>query len=133
MPMALIKRRIRVWELPVNWAIVFFGNLAGALCYVAFMGELLCLRRRDRLLTPPPAHYSDLYNTEALISYSKTVSVNKTIEGRGPCLLRGIGCNFLVCTAVWLGTSAREVSSKILSIHFPAMLFVFLGFEHVVV
>jgi formate/nitrite transporter FocA (FNT family) len=38
MPMALMKGRIKVWELPLNWLIVFFGNLAGALCLDAFMG-----------------------------------------------------------------------------------------------
>lgn len=37
-PMALMKGRIKMWELPVNWLIVFFGNLAGALTYVAFLG-----------------------------------------------------------------------------------------------
>jgi formate/nitrite transporter FocA (FNT family) len=42
--MALIKRRIKVWELPLNWLIVFCGNLAGALCYVAFMGMLALTR-----------------------------------------------------------------------------------------
>lgn len=41
--MALLRRRIKTWELPVNWLIVFFGNLAGALCYVAFMGTLIPL------------------------------------------------------------------------------------------
>lgn len=39
MPMALMKGRIKVWELPLNWIIVFFGNLAGALCFTAFMGQ----------------------------------------------------------------------------------------------
>lgn len=68
-----------------------------------------------------------------MIKYSQTVSISKTGEGWGPCVLRGIGCNFLVCTAVWLGAGSRENSSKIMAIHFPAMLFVFLGFEHVVV
>ncbi|GMK57966.1 hypothetical protein CspeluHIS016_0408000 [Cutaneotrichosporon spelunceum] len=116
MPMALIRRRIKFWELPFNWLIVFFGNLAGVLCYIAFM-----------------AHFSELYTAEPLIKYSRAVSVSKTGEGWGPCVLRGIGCNFLVCTAVWLGAGARETSSKILAIHLPAFLFVFLGFEHVVV
>ena len=37
--MTTIKRRTKLWELPVNWLIVFFGNLAGSLCLVAFMGE----------------------------------------------------------------------------------------------
>jgi formate/nitrite transporter FocA (FNT family) len=40
-------------------------------------------------------HYSGLYNTDALITYSKAVAVTKTSEGFGRCLLRGVGCNFL--------------------------------------
>ncbi|RSH84226.1 uncharacterized protein EHS24_005735 [Apiotrichum porosum] len=115
MPMAALRGKIKVWAVLVNWLIVLFGNLAGALCYVAFM-----------------AHYSGLY-TPALQTFSQTVAVAKTSEGWAACVLRSIGCNFLVCTAVWLGASAREVSSKILAIHFPTMLFVFLGFEHVIV
>ncbi|OCF30508.1 hypothetical protein I316_07836 [Kwoniella heveanensis BCC8398] len=114
--MTTLKRRTKLWELPVNWIIVFFGNMAGGLSYVAFL-----------------AHYSKLYNTDALIKYSVSVAVTKTHEGWGPCLLRGIGCNFLVCLAVWLGTGAREIVSKIAALHFPAFMFVFLGFEHVIV
>jgi formate/nitrite transporter FocA (FNT family) len=67
------------------------------------------------------------------MAYSKTVAVSKTSQDWGACVLRGIGCNFLVCTAVWLGAGARELGSKSIGIHLPAMLFVFLGFEHVIV
>lgn len=51
MPMALLKRRIKAWELLINWIVVFFGNLAGALCYVAFMGECKgnCSRSRPNV------------------------------------------------------------------------------------
>lgn len=95
--MALLKRRIRVWELPVNWLIVFFGNLAGALTFVAFLGESYCLRcHSSRIrLADSQAHWSGLYNTPALISFSQTTSVSKTSQNWGQCLLRGVGCNFL--------------------------------------
>lgn len=43
MPMAALRGKIKVWAVLVNWLIVLFGNLAGALCYVAFMGKLGCL------------------------------------------------------------------------------------------
>lgn len=49
----------------------------------------------------------------------------------GVCVLRGIGCNFLVGMGVWLATASREMSSKIIAMYLPAGLFVFLGFEHV--
>ena len=37
--MCCLKRKTKLWELPVNWIIVFFGNLAGALSFVAFLGK----------------------------------------------------------------------------------------------
>jgi formate/nitrite transporter FocA (FNT family) len=76
--MTTVTRKTKAWQFPVNWVIVFFGNLAGMLCYVAFL-----------------AHYSDLYAPEAMQVYSRSVSVSKTSQDWGACLLRGIGCNFL--------------------------------------
>ncbi len=45
-------------------------------------------------------------------------------------LLRGIGCNWLVCLAVWMALASRQVIGKIFAIFFPIMAFVALGFEH---
>jgi formate/nitrite transporter len=46
--------------------------------------------------------------------------------------LRGVGCNWLVCLAVWMSLAATNVSGKILAIFFPIMAFVAMGFDHVV-
>ena len=46
--------------------------------------------------------------------------------------LRGVGCNWLVCLAVWMSLAAKSVSGKILAIFFPIMAFVAMGFDHVV-
>jgi len=43
---------------------------------------------------------------------------------------RGIGCNWLVCLAVWMSLSSRNVIGKIFAIYFPIMAFVASGFEH---
>ncbi len=43
---------------------------------------------------------------------------------------RGIGCNWLVCLAVWMALSSRNVIGKIFAIYFPVMTFVASGFEH---
>jgi formate/nitrite transporter len=45
-------------------------------------------------------------------------------------LLRGIGCNWLVCLAVWMALAARQTVGKVAAIFFPIMGFVALGFEH---
>jgi formate/nitrite transporter FocA (FNT family) len=36
----------------------------------------------------------------------------------------GIGCNWLVCLAVWMAFSAKDIAGKILAIFFPIMAFV---------
>jgi len=50
----------------------------------------------------------------------------------GEAFFRGIGCNWLVCLAVWMALSAKDVAGKILAIFFPIMAFVALGYEHCV-
>ena len=44
----------------------------------------------------------------------------------------GIGCNVLVCLAVWLCMSCRTVADKVLAIIFPITAFVATGMEHCV-
>ena len=49
-----------------------------------------------------------------------------------PALALGIGCNALVCLAVWLAIGGRSVSDKVLAVLFPITAFVTIGFEHCV-
>src|SRR5918998_2370576 len=46
--------------------------------------------------------------------------------------LRALGCNWLVCLAVWVAMTATDTGGKILGIFFPIMAFVAIGFDHVV-
>jgi formate/nitrite transporter FocA (FNT family) len=46
--------------------------------------------------------------------------------------LRAVGCNWLVCLAVWMSMAAEDIGGKILAIFFPIMAFVAMGFDHVV-
>lgn len=114
LPMAAINGRIKYWEVPLNWLIVFFGNLTGVLVYA----ELL-------------AQCSELYTGEALIAFTVKLAMKKCNLPWGVVVLRGIGCNFLVCMGVWLAVTSREMGSKIIAMYLPAGLFVFLGMEHV--
>jgi formate/nitrite transporter FocA (FNT family) len=43
-----------------------------------------------------------------------------------------IGANWLVCMAVFLSISAREIGSEILAIWFPTATFVALALNHVI-
>jgi formate transporter len=53
-------------------------------------------------------------------------------ESSDQIFLRAVGCNWLVCLAVWMSMAAEEISGKILAIFFPIMGFVAMGFDHVV-
>jgi len=50
----------------------------------------------------------------------------------GAAFARAIGCNWLVCLAVWLAIASKDVVGKIFGIYFPIMAFVASGFEHCV-
>lgn len=54
----------------------------------------------------------------------------KTGMGFGKVFLRGIGCNWLVCMAVFLQTLSTDISGKYVGIFFPISTFVACGFEH---
>ena len=50
----------------------------------------------------------------------------------GMIFLRGIGANWLVCLACFLGMQGRELVSKIIGIWWPIFAFVSLSLDHVV-
>ncbi len=113
--MALFSRKISVKELAINWGIVTVMNLIGALFVAYFFGHLVGL-------------------TETGPYLEKTVAVaqGKLDMSFGKVLISGIGCNWLVCLAVWLSFGAQDAAGKILGIWFPIMAFVAIGFQHVV-
>lgn len=55
----------------------------------------------------------------------------KVSKGFGTTLLKGIGCNWMVCMAVFLSGQAQDMCGKYLGIWFPISTFVMIGFEHI--
>jgi len=116
MPMAAIKGVVPWWSIPYNWFIVFFGNLVGSL----FFGAIL-------------VKYSGIVSANPYLDYIRTAAVAKAVTPQWhQIFLRGIGCNWLVCIAVWQGTAATEVVSKIFAIWIPIWVFVACSYDHVV-
>ncbi|KAJ4002154.1 Formate/nitrite transporter [Lentinula boryana] len=115
-PMAVIKRAVPWWSLPVNWIIVTFGNLVGSL----FFGAIL-------------VKYSGIVSTAPYNTYIVEFAMKKASEPEWhQIFLRGIGCNWLVCIAVWQAAGARDTISKILAIWIPIWVFVACSYDHVV-
>merc|ERR1711904_733932 len=45
--------------------------------------------------------------------------------------VKGIGCNWMVCMAVFLSGQAQDMAGKMVGIWFPISCFVAIGFEHI--
>lgn len=113
---ALASRKITLSAMLKNWAIVWVGNLAGAL--VAVLLVFL-------------AHIADM-NGGAVGGAMVSVAVSKVTPDWITLFFKGILCNIFVCLAVWIGFGARTVVDKVVGILLPISAFVACGFEHCV-
>ena len=114
--MAYMNRKITLGKLARNWAIVFVGNFVGSLAIVYLVA-----------LSGHWAMHNFMVGGKAL-----TIALGKVQMPFFEALVRGVLCNMLVCLAVWLCFSCRNVADKVLAIIFPIAAFVALGFEHCV-
>lgn len=98
---AFLHRRITIWDLSKNWVVSYLGNLGGMLftvCIIFGYGGVF-------EETPD-------YQNEAV-----RFAVQKAQQPRWQMIfLRAIGANWLVCFAVFISISSREVVSKIVAI-----------------
>ena len=97
-----------------NWLIIYFSNFVGSILLVIIMYE------------------SGLWKVGNLgVGVSAlTTAVQKVTLPFWEAFFRGIGCNWLVCLAIWLSIAGKDSISKIFGIYFPIMAFVASGFEH---
>ena len=61
----------------------------------------------------------------------KTISIAQAKLQDTPlqAFISAIGCNWLVCLAVWLSMGSKEFIGKIIGIWFPVMTFVAIDFN----
>nr|WP_276312794.1 formate/nitrite transporter family protein [Bifidobacterium vespertilionis] len=111
-----MEHRIGWGAMLGNWAVVWIGNLLGALLAVALVSA---------------AHILDL-NAGAAGTTAIAVATAKISPSWLTLFFRGILCNIFVCLAVRIGFAARSVADKVLGILLPISAFVACGFEHCV-
>jgi formate transporter len=121
-PLGAMRGKITAGDVGKNLTLVLLGNLVGAL-FVAFF-----LAVQTKVIGDAGSEGNALLTYERLV----TVAEGKTDHTAWETFLRGVGCNWLVCLAVWMSLAATTVSGKILAIFFPIMAFVAMGFDHVV-
>ncbi|NPD30769.1 formate/nitrite transporter family protein [Eggerthellaceae bacterium zg-1084] len=113
---AKASKRIGWGDMSKNWAIVWLGNLAGALLAVS----LIYLAGVWKL------------NAGGVGEAMVAVAAGKVALTPEAIFFKGIMCNIFVCLAVWIGFGARTTVDKVIGIILPISAFVAAGFEHCV-
>ncbi|MBW1677445.1 MAG: formate/nitrite transporter family protein [Deltaproteobacteria bacterium] len=111
-----MSKKITFGTMSARWGVVWFANLVGSLILALML------------------YFSGLWKTGhgALGASAVGIAYAKVNLSFIEALVRAIGCNWLVCLAVWMALAARQTVGKIFAIYFPIMAFVAIGFEHVV-
>lgn len=108
------RKGVIPWSyLPYNWVIVYFTNLLGALFFCYFF-----------------LHLTGMVATDPWHSAIKSIAEYKVSMPWHVVFLKGIGANWMVCLAVWLGLSSQDMLGRLIGIWLPVMAFVTMGFEH---
>jgi formate/nitrite transporter len=111
---SVMSREITLNSMSKRWSAVYVANFIGSIVLALIF------------------HLSGLWKTGngALGASAVSIAFAKVNLGFIEALMRGIGCNWLVCLAVWMALAARQTIGKIFAIFFPIMGFVAIGFEH---
>jgi len=114
MIIGMVSGKITAKEVAVNWFFVYTANFIGSMLLVYMM------------------YKSSLWTTGGNLNAATAlgIAVGKVNLSFEQAFWRGVGCNWLVCLAVWLAVAAKDVGGKILGIYFPIMAFVASGYEH---
>ena len=95
-PLAVLRRRASLRGLARNWAFVLVGNLLGALFVAYFL-----------------AVQSGVITAELPLARLTAIATAKAhVETHWQVFLRGVGCNWLVCLAVWMSLGAQDIARQ---------------------
>lgn len=108
------NKKISLSTMSVHWVLVYFGNLLGALFFVALVWFA------EQHTTAHGAWGLNVLTTAS----------NKLHHTFTAAVFLGILANLMVCLAVWMSFSGRSLIDKTLIMMLPVAMFVASGFEH---
>ena len=111
-----LDKRITTRRIVDHWTISLIGNFVGSLLVVFLVYKAQQF-----------SFYDYMVGGKALLIANKKVNLTFT-----SAFSKAVLCNAMVCMAVWVCFSARNVADKIMTLIFPIGGFVASGFEHLV-
>jgi len=118
--MAVFHGKAKLTGLGKNWLGSYVGNFIGAVFLAGVLTFLTGLIVAPKTGAVPSAYFLNsqaVYNAKLALPF-------------WDAFYRGIGCNWLVCLAVYLAVASDDTIGKIFGMWFPIMAFVAIGFEH---
>ena len=112
----VVDKRFSALKMIKTLVIVWLSNLVGAVIIAALV------------------YFSGLldYSNGGLGAFTIKVALGKCTLTPVKAVCSGILCNILVCIAVLMATSAKDIAGKVWAIFFPIWAFVIGGWEHCV-
>jgi formate/nitrite transporter len=110
-PFVIRNERHSIQQLLINQILVLTFNFNGAFITAFLFGYLGGFTNNDQIVS---------------------IAMNKIDTPFFSSFLSAVGCNILVCFGVWMFLKGDSITSKIIGMWFPVMLFVLIGFQHVV-
>lgn len=114
--MDIMDKKVTVAQVIRNLLVVYFSNMLGAFIVTA--------------LTFWSRQFN--YSSGLLGAYTIKVAVGKCSLDFFPAFCSGILCDILVCIAILMAGTAKDIIGKLFAILFPILAFVTSGFEHCV-
>ncbi len=111
---SLLEKKCTFSQMLRNWGLVYAGNFIGA-----FLLAALCV-------------YGGQLNqgAGALAVHTIKLAANKCAMSPVSAVILGFLCNFLVCAAVLMASSARDTAGRLMGAFIPICYFIICGFEH---
>ncbi|MCR4842071.1 MAG: formate/nitrite transporter family protein [Eubacterium sp.] len=110
----LLEKQINALQVLRNWVIVWIGNFVGGIITAAITVY---------------SHQPSLFSDAVALTHISTAAAKCSLSF-SDAFLKGIGCNFLVCIAVWMTFAATDAAGKVVALYLPILMFVLIGFEH---
>ena len=110
----LLEKAITAKKVVKSLVLTYIGNFIGSILLAAAVVF---------------SHQISLFDNGVAVSVISTAAAKCSISF-GDALIKGILCNFLVCIAVWISFTAKDIVGKIIGVFFPVLIFVLCGFEH---
>jgi formate/nitrite transporter len=117
---AVLHGKAKVTGLLKNWVGSYVGNFLGSI----FLAGVLTVAA-GLIVAPKTGAVPSVYYLNAQAVYNAKLALPWM-----QAFWRGIGCNWLVCLAVYLAVASDDTIGKIFGMWFPIMAFVAIGFEH---